>query len=222
MYLPLLMKRRFEPDTINSREGHYAGLLGEMTVANCVGMPYPLFLEWKRHHIFDKADIQINGLDYDIKTKTTKVTPKPHHSCSVECEQHLENSGKVYGYIFSRTLKDCTSAFVVGFISYNDFERIAIKYDEGHEELRDDGTIYKYPTAAFDIVISKLIDPIKLLQEGLASHSVPENVPSTNIRKYDGWQCESCYHIYCGMSEHYWIELKQPLPDPCPNYRKRD
>jgi hypothetical protein len=39
--------------------------------------------------------------------------------------------------------------------------------------------------------------------------------------KFDGYQCVTCTHIFCGMSERYWIELKQPLPDPCPNYRKR-
>lgn len=38
---------------------------------------------------------------------------------------------------------------------------------------------------------------------------------------FDSLQCTTCIHIFCGMSEHYWIDLKQPIQDPCPNYHKQ-
>jgi hypothetical protein len=50
-------------------------------------------------------------------------------------------------------------------------------------------------------------------------NELPVKIESDDLW-YDGGQCATCAHIYCGLSEHYWVELHQPIPVPCPDYRK--
>lgn len=83
-------------------------------------------------------DLTIDGVKIDVKSKRTTVTPKPFYSAAVSAHNTVQQCD---GYYFVRVLEDCTKAFLLGYMSKDEFYRLATYHKKG--ERGGKGFVYK-------------------------------------------------------------------------------
>lgn len=96
------------PSSRTSGRGNLVGFLGEILAARHLNAV-----------IVDNYDydIELNGLNIDVKTKSCSSEPRPHYLCSVMSYQ-LEN--KADGYYFARANLTTNEVWLLGYISKED------------------------------------------------------------------------------------------------------
>ena len=98
-------------NSITKGDGNIAGFLGEFLCASL--LPYGS----KISNTYD-YDIVSGDKFIDVKTKRTKVKPKPYYDCSIAS---LSTHQKCSHYIFTRVLYDCSKAWILGWMSKEEY-----------------------------------------------------------------------------------------------------
>jgi len=106
-------------NSITHGEGNVYGFLGELVVADYLGVPLC--------NTFD-YDLIRNGKRLDVKTKHCTSMPLPEYECSVAAyniEQQCDY------YIFCRIIKDFSRGWILGWIAKDEFYKLATFYKGG-------------------------------------------------------------------------------------------
>ena len=103
-------------NSITKGDGNIAGFLGEFLCAS-------LIPKSKISNTYN-YDIVSGDKLIDVKTKRTKVKPKPYYDCSIAS---LSTHQKCSHYVFTRVLYDCSKAWILGWMSKEDFREFVRK-----------------------------------------------------------------------------------------------
>lgn len=129
-------------NSVTLGDGNLSGFLGEMIVANYLGI-----------NILDTYDYDMvkDGIKIDVKTKRCTTTPKPHYDCTV---YGLNTTQKCDQYWFVRILHDFSKAWILGYCGKKDFFEKCKKYKSGYVDKSNNYTI---PSDSYNVLISQLI-----------------------------------------------------------------
>lgn len=121
---------------------NYDGILGEITGLDYVGA------DKKSCKDFD--GILKDGRTVDVKTKRTKVEPKPFYDCSIS-EFSLHQNCDIY--LFTRYNNHSDVVYLLGYLPKSDFFSKAKKYNKGDI---DPSNNMQFKTTSYNVPISDL------------------------------------------------------------------
>jgi hypothetical protein len=127
-----------------NQEEQYVGLLGEYTIKYYLGMKMDFAGGFDGG--FDLVDA--DERKWDVKTMGRTIEPKPHYVNNLIASQ--VNYDCDY-YLFCSLNKRTSVLTVCGYISTDDFKKIATFNHKGKKIVRDDGTSFKMKTDNYTI-----------------------------------------------------------------------
>jgi len=95
-------------------------------------------------------DMIIDGYTVDVKTKKTTVSPQPHYLCGIPA---YNTKQKCQFYFFVRVLEDLSRGFILGYITKDNFFKLAKFRRQGDRDTN--GFIFK--DDCYNLKISDLI-----------------------------------------------------------------
>lgn len=133
-------------NSISHGKGTVAGFIGEVAVANYLGVPLCNTYDY---------DLIYNDLKIDVKTKHCSVTPLPHYDCSVAAYNTRQQCDV---YIFVRVLMDYKKGWILGGISKEDYFKSSRFMKQG---TVDSSNGFMVKADCYNLEIGKLLDVTK-------------------------------------------------------------
>lgn len=96
-------------------------------------------------------DIICENEKWEVKTKRTRVKPKSYYLCSVPA---YNTSQKCDYYVFVRVLEDYSKAYILGYISRDDFYKKSFFKKKGEKDING----FEFKADCFNIKIENLED----------------------------------------------------------------
>jgi hypothetical protein len=109
-------------NSITKGGGNVYGFLGELIVAD--------YLKVERADQYD-FDLVRKGKRLDVKTKHCTSKPRPEYECSIAARGVHQQCDY---YIFVRVLKDLSRAWILGWISKEDYFKLCTPYHNGDKD----------------------------------------------------------------------------------------
>jgi hypothetical protein len=125
---------------------NYDGILGELVSLEHLGA--------EKQSCKDFDGRLKDGRTVDVKTKRTKVEPKPFYDCSIS-EFSLHQRCDVY--VFTRYNNQSDVVYLLGYLSKPDFFSKAKKYNKGDIDTSNN---MQFKTTSYNVAISDL-NPIE-------------------------------------------------------------
>jgi hypothetical protein len=136
--------------SIRNGEGNVYGFLGEKIVYDL----YNKYLEIENTYEYDLVyNLGNKKYKIDVKTKCTTVPPEPHFECSIVYYKKQECDI----YLFTRIMKDLSFAYILGYITPEEYFKKAIYRKKG--ELDPNSTPHRpfyFKESCYNLKISEL------------------------------------------------------------------
>ena len=105
--------------TIVKGEGKASGIAGEFIVGKYLSSNLVEYREGDRNYDFISRN---RGIKIDVKTKSNSVMPRPDYDCTIPMYQNVQECDV---YVFTRTSKDMTRGWINGWITKENFYKVA-------------------------------------------------------------------------------------------------
>jgi len=142
-------------NSITKGDGNVAGFLGEEMVLKT-------FNNFKSDNTYD-SDIYFSctkfKIKFEVKTKRCKVTPLPHHACSVA---RFNPNQKSHCYIFCRVFEQNNKGWIVGYMPREKYMEKAALRRVGELDPDDPKQEWTFKADCYNVPISGVKDPSHL------------------------------------------------------------